>query len=142
MTSKEVLGKLRNSKLLTIQDHDGLNRIDQGLYDAPIQDYDLHYPGRLKEYLGVDLIIVRSNELIGEMEKVEEKEAEKIADMWMNEATEVKNVKHHDIVRAAKLVFTVFLILYLYSLRLNGIIEEKVSIISYNTITTGRYTNN
>jgi len=98
-----VLKRLRNSKLITVQDHDGINRIDQGTYyDAPIGDYDRDYPGILKEHLGVEIIVVRSTELNRQVAKVTESEVEKTVKMWVDEATEVKNVKHHDIVRAAK----------------------------------------
>lgn len=98
-----VLKRLRNSKLITIQDHDGINRIDQGTYyDAPIGDYDRDYPGILKEHLGVEIIVVRSTELNRQVAKVTESEVEKTVKMWVNDATEVRNVKHHDIVRAAK----------------------------------------
>lgn len=98
-----VLERLKNSKLITIQDHDGINRIDQGTYyHAPIQDYDRDYPGILKKHLGVEVIVVRSTELNQQIAEIPQGEAEKIAKMWMDEATEVKNVKLHDIVRAAR----------------------------------------
>lgn len=98
-----VLKRLRGSKLITIQDHDGLNRIDQGTYyETPIQDYDREYPGILRKHLGVEIIVVRSAELNGLVAAVPEAEAEKLAKVWEQEATEVKNVKHHDILRAAR----------------------------------------
>jgi hypothetical protein len=98
-----VLKRLSRSKLITVQDHDGMNRIDQGTYyDAPLQDYDRDYPGILEEHFGVEIIVVRSRELNDQVAKVPESEAEKIARKWEQEATEVKNVKHHDIVRAAR----------------------------------------
>ena len=98
-----VLERLRNSKLITIQDHDGINRIDQGIYyNVPIQDYDRDYPGMLKKYLGVEMVFVRSAEMNQQIAKIPQGEAEKITKMWIDEATEVKNVKPHDIMRAAK----------------------------------------
>lgn len=98
-----VLKRLRNSKLITVQDHDGINRIDQGTYyDAPIQDYDRQYPGILEKHFGIEIIVVRSAELRGLVADVPEAEAEKIANMWQREATTVKHVKHDDIVRAAR----------------------------------------
>ena len=66
MTSKEVLEKLRGSKLLSIQDYDviqpidgqgGWNRVD---LEATLTDYDKTYPSRLKESFVLDLVIVRS----------------------------------------------------------------------------------
>lgn len=98
-----VLKRLRGSKLITVQDHDGLNRIDQGVYyEAPIQDYDREYPEILRKQLGVELVVVRSAELNGLVAAVAEAEAEKVAKTWEQEATAVKNVKHHDILRAAR----------------------------------------
>ena len=111
MTSEKVLEKLKKSKLLTIQDYDKINPLDQGGWpevNAPIKDYDLNYPGRLKEYLGISLMIARSKELNQEIGKVEEKEAEKIADMWISEAKEVRRgVTRKDVIRAAKLYIAI-----------------------------------
>lgn len=101
-----VIRKMKNAKLLTIQDYDKINPLDQKQWaevNAPINEYDLNYPKRLKKYLGTDIVIARSKELNQQMATVKEKQAQKIAHMWIDEAKEVRNVKHHDIVRAAKL---------------------------------------
>jgi hypothetical protein len=101
-----VISKLKNSKLLTIQDYDKINPIDLGGWDAvnaPVNDYDKSYPGKLKEFLGIDLVTVRSNEYYREIEKVKEKEAEKVADMWINEAEQVIDIKKEDVIRSAEL---------------------------------------
>ncbi len=107
MTPKEVLEKLEKSKLLTVQDYDKINPLDQGGWaevNAPIKDYDRNYPGRLKEYLGVDIVVADSKELNQEIGKVEEEKAEEIADMWIDEAKEVRRgVTRKDVIRAAKL---------------------------------------
>ncbi len=97
----KVIKDLKNSKIISIQDHKGLNRIDQGTYDGLITHYDLTYTDKLKEYFGIELIIVDSEEISQEMLKVDKKEAEKIADIWIKEATEVKHVEKNDIVRSA-----------------------------------------
>ena len=70
----------------------------------PAQDVD-STAKRLKEYLGVTLIVVRSDELLAEMAKVADDEAERLADLWIREATEVKYVKRSDVVRPAYLYF-------------------------------------
>jgi len=107
MTAQKALEKLRKSKLLTVQDYHKINPLDQGGWpevNAPIRDYDRNYPDRLKEYLGIDLLIANSKELNQEIGKVEEKEAEKVADMWISEAKEVRRgVTRKDVIRAAKL---------------------------------------
>jgi len=105
-TPKEALEKIRGSKIISVQDYDRIQPIDRGGWaqvDAPVTDYDRAYPERLKESLGLELVIVRSEELIQEIEKVEKGEAEKIADRWMEEAKEVKNVTKEDIIRSAEL---------------------------------------
>lgn len=98
----KVIKDLKNSKIITIQDHKGFNRIDQGTYDGPITQYDLTYPDKLEENFGIELIVVNSGEVKQELGKIDRKNAENIADTWIKEATEVKNVERHDIVRAAE----------------------------------------
>ena len=87
MQAKEVLEKLKGTKLLTVQDYDKINPLDQGGWaevTAPIKDYDRNYPGRLKEYLGVDIVIANSTELNQEIGKVEEEKAEEIASLILD----------------------------------------------------------
>lgn len=106
----DVLRKLRATRIISIQDYDKINAIDQegmaGVWgNSPVNDYDRTYRDRLKEYLGVKLILVRSPELLSEMAAVAEEEAGRLADLWIREATEVKTVTRPDIVRAARLYF-------------------------------------
>jgi len=108
--AREVVDKLKTTRLVSIQDYDKMNAIDQegmaGVWgDSPVKEYDRNYRHRLKEYLGVEVIVVRSGELLAEMAKVPDKEAERLADLWIREATEIKNVKRSDIVRPAFLYF-------------------------------------
>lgn len=118
MTPEEVLEKLRNSRLLTIQDYDKINPLDHADWpevNAPIKEYDREYPNRLKRHLGVDIVVVRSKELNEGIRKVEEKEAEEIADMWINEAQEVRRgVTRQDVIRAAILYRALKLIIKKY----------------------------
>ena len=104
----EVVKRLKGAKVISVQDLDKINGIDQegmsGVWGRPkMRDYDRNYPARLKQYLGVDLILVRSKELLEVMAKVRDKDAEELADLWIKDATEVKKVKRKDIVRAARL---------------------------------------
>ena len=106
MTPEKVLGKLRKSKLLTIQNNDRIHTWTRGgwaNHDAPLTNYDKNYLPRLKEYFGLDAVIVKSKELIQEIGTVETKQAEKIANMWISEAKEVINVTKQDVVRSASL---------------------------------------
>ena len=106
MESKQVLEKLKKSRILSIQDYDKIQPIDRGawaLVDAPVNAYDRVYPKRLKEFLGLDIVIVRSMELFKEIGEVKRKEAGEIADKWINEAEEVKNVTKEDVVKSAEI---------------------------------------
>ena len=108
--ASEVVDRLKTTRLISIQDHDKINGIDQegmaGVWgDSPINEYDRNYRQRLKEYLGITVIVVRSDELLAEMAKVGDEDAQRLADLWIREATEIKNVKRTDIVRPAYLYF-------------------------------------
>jgi hypothetical protein len=108
--AREVLDRLQSTRVISIQDHDKLNAIDQegmaGVWgDSPVNQYDRNYPRQLKRFLGVELVIVRSDELLAEMAKVAKDDAERLADRWIREATEVQKVKRSDIVRPAYLYF-------------------------------------
>lgn len=106
----KVLDQLKTTRILSIQDYDKINAIDQegmaGVWgDSPVNEYDRNYRQRLREYLGVELILIRSDELLAEMAKVPAEEAERLADGWIREATEIKNVRRQDIIRPAFLYF-------------------------------------
>jgi len=105
-TPEEALEKMRGSTILSIQDFDKMQPIDHGGWpevDAPVKEYDKVYPERLKEVLGTELKMARSGELIREIEAVERKEAENVADTWISEAHGVKNVTREDVIRSAEL---------------------------------------
>ncbi len=108
--ARDVLERLKGTRIISIQDYDKINAIDQegmaGVWsDSPVNDYDRGYRPRLKEFLGIELILVRSDELLAEMAKVADGDAERLADLWIREATEIKNVKRSDIIRPAYLYF-------------------------------------
>jgi hypothetical protein len=107
-TAAQVVQKLEGARIISIQDVDRINAIDQegmrGVWgNSPVTEYDRDYSRRLKDSLGIELVIVRSGELLEEMARVEEEPIEKLADRWIREATEVKNVKRSDILRPARL---------------------------------------
>ena len=108
--TRDVVDKLKTTRLVSIQDYDKINAIDQegmaGVWgDSPVNEYDQNYRQRLKDYLGIEVILVRSDELLAEMAKVADEDAERLADLWIREATEIKNVKRSDITRPAYLYF-------------------------------------
>ncbi len=108
--AREVVERLKTTRIVSIQDYDKINAIDQegmaGVWgNSPVKQYDREYRPRLEEYLGIQLILVRSDELLAEMAKVADEDAERLADTWIREATEVKHVKRSDVVRPAYLYF-------------------------------------
>lgn len=101
-----VISRLKNSILLSIQDYDRINPIGRegwSALDAPKTSYDRAYPGKLKESLGVDIVIVRSKEYYQEIRNVEKEETREVTDTWINEAEEVIGVTKEDIIRSAQL---------------------------------------
>lgn len=110
--AQEVVQRLKSARILSIQDYDKINAIDQegmaGVWgNSPVNDYDRAYPGRLKESLGITLTLVRSPELLEEMAKVSPDEQAKLADLWIREATEMKNVTRNDVLRSARLCLAI-----------------------------------
>ena len=108
--ARQVVERLKTTRIISIQDYDKINAIDQegmaGVWgDSPVKEYDRNYRPRLDEYLGIKLILVRSDELLAEMAKVADEDAERLADTWIREATEMKHVKRSDVVRPAYLYF-------------------------------------
>jgi len=104
----DVVNKLKGARIISIQDCDKFNAIDQegmnGVWgNSPVNDYDRYYPCRLKEYLGLEIVIVRSPELLEEMAEIDNSQVEKVADTWISQATKVKNVTRNDILRPARL---------------------------------------
>jgi len=109
MRPEEALEKLKGSRLLTIQDYGYVQPIDgHGSWaklksgDA-LNDYDQNYFVRLRESLGVDATVVESKELVDAIERVEQGQAERTANIWIREAQEVIAVTTEDIVRSASL---------------------------------------
>lgn len=116
----EAIEKLRGAKIISIQDVDKINAIDQegmkGVWgNSPVNDYDRDYPRRLKEFLGLELVIVRSGELLEEMANVEDDPIEELADKWIREATGMKNVTRSDVLRSARMYWAFKSLLKKYS---------------------------
>jgi hypothetical protein len=128
--ARQVVEKLKTMRIVSIQDCDKINAIDQegmaGVWgNSPVNEYDRNYPQRLNEYLGVSLIIVRSDELLAEMAKVAKEDAQRLADLWIREATEMRYVKRSDVIRPA----------YLYFAFKSLLKKHKAAAITYNSAT-------
>ncbi len=108
--ARQVVERLKTMRLVSIQDYDKINAIDQegmaGVWgDSLVKEYDQQYRPRLEKYLGIELMLVRCDELLAEMAEVDDADAERLADTWIREATEMKHVKWSDVVRPAYLYF-------------------------------------
>jgi len=116
MKPEEVLSHLKNLKILTIQDYLPVRGDHLGLGDDP-KDYPYHdYPIKLQEHLGINIEVVNSNKLIKVFNKIEDKKAEELATKWIDDAKNVSGgVKKKDILRAAKLYFSLKKILEEYN---------------------------
>lgn len=109
---REVLEIVNRSRLLSIQDFDQIQPVEphsndiqpwaRGNLGSPVTEYDKTYPSKLKENLGLDLVIVKSKELSQEIRKVDIKKTEEIANKWISEAEDMIEVTKKDIVRSAK----------------------------------------
>ena len=76
----DVVKRLKGAKILSVQDYDKINPLDQFGWPVTMAekttDYDRNYLKRLEEYLGIEVKIVRLKELNQEIETLTEKEAE------------------------------------------------------------------
>ncbi len=104
-----ALRKIKNSRLLNITyraDDPGSGPCfhDGGIKPA---DYKQLYFPRLNESFGLDIKTTDYHELNRAIESSDVKEAEKIADMWMYEAKEVKDTSREEIVKSARMYLAV-----------------------------------
>lgn len=101
-----ALKKVKESRLLCIQEQDILGSYDVSGMDFHIplpEDYKEVYSNNLKE-IGLDVVHASLTELNKEIEKVKEKEAERIADMWISQAKEVtEETDKGEVLKAAKM---------------------------------------
>lgn len=106
-----------------------------GRGQSQVNEYDLNYSKRLREFLGIELIIIRSGELLEAMGQAEEPAMEKLADTWIREATGMKNVTRSDVVRSTRLYFGFKALLKKYSAA--AITYESATLTSIRACSTG-----
>jgi hypothetical protein len=100
-----ALRRVKDATLLVVQEPEILGSYDiLGMdFHAPLPaDYDQVYAQTLQE-MGPDVRHASLVELNEEIEKTDEKEAGRIADMWIEEATEVRETNREEVVKAARL---------------------------------------
>jgi len=101
-----ALKKIKNSKLLCIQESDILGSYDISGMDFHIplpDDYNGVYSKRLKE-IGLIIEHISLTDLNREIQKIKENEAEEITNIWIKEAEEVtKGTNKEEILKSAKM---------------------------------------
>ena len=97
-------------KILLIQDTNEINGIWAfgtywENYDTSL--YNKTYGDTLKKYLGIDLQIIPSSELIKGMENSPKEQVEEITNKWINEAEAIVEVEKEDIIKVGKMYIAV-----------------------------------
>lgn len=109
LTSKieliSALKKVKNSRLLVVQEPELLGNYDiQGMdFHSPLpEDYNEVYSENLRK-MGLEVTHASLIELNEEIEEMDESEAEKTTDMWINEAKEIRETNREELLKAARM---------------------------------------
>ncbi len=100
----QAIKKLKESRILVVTDQRYLGQVDyQGDTNRVFpEDYNQRYTRALKESLGVELIRIAPKEFYEAVKKVKAGDAEKIAQMWIDEAQGLKDTTKSEVVKTAK----------------------------------------
>lgn len=104
-----ALKKMRASRLLNITYHADAPGSGPCFYDGGTKpaDYKETYFPKLKELIGFDIATTDYHELNSEIARVNEGEAEKIADSWISEAQEVRDTNRAEVIKSAKMYLAI-----------------------------------
>jgi len=109
LTSKieliSALKKVKNSRLLVVQEPEILGNYDipgMDFHSSLPKDYNKVYSERLKE-MGPEVKNASLIELNEEIKKVDESYAERTADMWIDEAKEVRETNREEVLKVARM---------------------------------------
>ncbi len=108
-----ALSKVKKSRLLDITHQETIQPCDQR--DSKPSDYDESYPKILKELFGLEVVKISFERLNQEIEGIEAKEAEEVADRWINEAQKVSNTTREHVVKSAKMYLAVVKLMQQYN---------------------------
>ena len=108
-----ALSKVKKSRLLDITHQETIQPCDQR--DSKPSNYDESYPKILKELFGLEVVKISFESLNKEIECIEAKEAEEIADRWINEAQKVSNTTREHVVKSAKMYLAVVKLMQQYN---------------------------
>ena len=100
----QAIKKLKESRILVVTPNKYLAQVDyQGDANRHFpQDYNQRYTHALKESLGVELVRIEPEEFYEAVKKVEQAEAEQIAQTWIDEAQGLKDTTKSEVVKTAK----------------------------------------
>jgi hypothetical protein len=103
--------KIKESRLLNITYDANDPGSGECFYDGGTKrkskEYKEAYFPKLKKLLGLELATIDYHELNRAIGNTEEKEAEKIAEMWTTEAKEVRNVNRSKMIQSAKMYLAI-----------------------------------
>jgi len=99
----EAVKKLKESRILSVSPYKYIAQVDyQGDINKHIpEDYNETYTRKLKELLGVEIVRAEPEEFYRAYQEASQKEAEEIAEKWIEEAAGVKAAKS-EIIRTAR----------------------------------------
>lgn len=100
----QAIKKLKKSKILVVTPHRYFAQVDyQGdMHKHFPKDYNETYTCALKDSLGVELVRVEPGEFYEAVKETDDKEAERIAKIWIDEAKEITDTTESEVVKTAK----------------------------------------
>jgi hypothetical protein len=100
----QAIKRLKGTRILVVTPNKYLAQVDyQGDANKRFpEDYNQRYTRALKESLGVELVRIEPEEFYEAVRKVEQAEADQIAQMWIDEAQGVKDTTKLEVVKTAK----------------------------------------
>ena len=100
----QAIKKLKESRILVVTTTKYLGQVDyQGDANKRFPgNYNQTYTRALKESLGVELVRIEPKEFYEAVKKVKAREAERIAQMWIDEAQSLKDTTKPEVVKTAK----------------------------------------
>ncbi len=107
----QAISKMKGLRVLVITDMPILGFYEPETFQVPLrkkerEKYERQYLKNLEETFGTVLVPIPQKELFEGIEKIDQEEAEKVAQNWINEAEGIKGTNHFQIVRSAKLYLT------------------------------------
>jgi len=97
----QSISKMKRLRILNVTDRPVLGSYETGFGNR--KEYEKAYLDNLAETFGSEIVTTTQEEMFGEIQGVEEEEAEKIAKIWIDGAKGVKDTNEAEIVRSAKL---------------------------------------